>query len=78
MFTCREASEHMTDEREGALSGWERLTYRVHMTICPYCRTCRRQLDAVVALARQIPGDEAPEAVVDAAVAAFRARQTKT
>ena len=77
MFTCRDATEHMTDEREGALSGWVRAWYRLHMTMCPYCRACRRQLDEAVVLAREIPPGEAPEKVVDAAVAAFRAHRPK-
>lgn len=74
MFTCRDASEHMTDEREGALSGWRRIRYRVHTTICPHCRACRSQFEATVALAGKIPSEEPPERVVDAAVEAFRSR----
>jgi hypothetical protein len=77
MFTCRDATEHMTDEREGALSGWRAVQYRLHMTICPYCRACRRQLDQAVSLAREIVADPAPEKVIDAALAAFRLRRPK-
>lgn len=51
MFACRDATDRMTDEREGSLSGALRFKYRLHLLICPYCRTCRRQLDEVVALA---------------------------
>jgi anti-sigma factor ChrR (cupin superfamily) len=74
MFTCRDANEHMTDEREGALSGLRRLRYHVHVTICPHCRACRRQFAETVALAREIPPEDAPEGVVDGALAAFRRR----
>jgi anti-sigma factor ChrR (cupin superfamily) len=74
MFTCRDASEHMTDEGEGALTGARRFWYRVHVTICPYCRTCRRQFEATVRLTRDIPAEGAPDRVVDAALEAFRAR----
>jgi hypothetical protein len=73
MFACKDATEHMTDEREGALSGWLRARYRLHLTLCPYCRAFRRQLDTTVALARTIPRDEVPENVMNAALAAFRA-----
>jgi hypothetical protein len=77
MFACRDATEHMTDEREGALSGWLRVKYRIHMTICPYCRACRRQLDAAVSLAAEIPPADVPEKMMDAALAAFRERSAK-
>ena len=74
MFACRDATEHMTDESEGALSGWVRVKYRFHLTLCPYCRAFRRQLDTTVSLTRQIPRDEVPENVMNAALAAFRER----
>jgi hypothetical protein len=78
MFTCRDASEHMTDEREGALSGLRGARYRLHMLICPNCRRCRRQLDEAVALAREIPPAEVSDKVMDSALAAFRGRGPKT
>ena len=74
MFTCRDATEHMTDEREGARVGF---WYRFHMSICPYCRACRRQLDAAVSLVREIPVESVPDHVEQAAVAAFRGRKAK-
>jgi hypothetical protein len=77
MFTCRDASEHMTDEREGALSGLRGARYRMHMAICPNCRRCRRQLDEAVALAREIPADDVSEGVMENALAAFRERGKK-
>ena len=74
MFLCRDATEHMTDEREGALSGWVGFWYRFHMTICPHCRACRRQLDQAVALSKEIPPEAVSDKVMDAALAAFRER----
>jgi len=74
MFTCRDATDLMTDEREGALSGGLGFWYRVHMTICPYCRACRRQLDQAVSLSKEIPPEVVSDKVMDAALAAFRER----
>ena len=74
MFICRDAAEHMTDEREGALSGWLGFWYRFHMSICPYCRTCRKQLDEAVSLAKEIPPTDVSDKVMDAALSAFRGR----
>jgi hypothetical protein len=72
MFTCRDAAEHMTDEREGALTGGLGFWYRLHMTICPFCRACRRQLDEAISLAKELPPEPVPDKVMDAALEAFR------
>jgi hypothetical protein len=74
MFLCRDTCEHMTDEREGALSGWVGFWYRFHLSLCPHCRACRRQLDQTVALSREIPPADVSDEVMDAALAAFRER----
>ncbi|MGD0528636.1 MAG: hypothetical protein ABSE49_26105 [Polyangiaceae bacterium] len=74
MFLCRDSYEHMTDEREGALSGWVAFWYRFHMATCPHCRACRRQLDQTVALSREIPPEDVSDKVLDAALTAFRER----
>jgi hypothetical protein len=76
MFACRDAIELMTEEREGTLRGSQGLWYRLHMRICPYCRTCRRQMDEVVALAKETRRG-APASEVEASVlAALRARSS--
>ena len=77
MFSCRDATNLMTDEGEGALSGGGRFRYRVHMTICAHCRAFRRQLRATIALMKSIPrDDDAPgRDLEDRVVEAFRARQ---
>ncbi len=80
MYLCRDAVEQMVDAEEGALSGWARVRYAFHVTICPHCRTCRRQLrDTVHVLGtlRATPADPVPPEVEDAALAAFRERNSK-
>jgi len=72
MFACRDATELMTEEGEGALSGWVRLRYRFHMAICPHCKACRHQMDQALSIAKEIPAEPVPETVEDRAVAAFR------
>jgi hypothetical protein len=76
MFSCRDAIDLMTDERDGALRGKQRWLYGLHVLICPYCRTCRRQLGDVVALAtetRREPDTTEPETKVLEALRARRA-----
>jgi hypothetical protein len=77
MLTCRETTELMTDEREGAIPDAKRFGYRFHMLICPYCRACRRQLDAVVALAQGTRRESCPAELESSVSAALRARAAK-
>jgi anti-sigma factor RsiW len=76
MFACRDAHELMTEEQEGALSGWVRARYRFHVAICPHCKAYRRQMDATIDLAKEIPAEPVPETTEERALAAFRARGT--
>jgi hypothetical protein len=75
MFSCRDAMQMLTDERDGALSGSRGAWYRFHMFICPYCKECRRQLARSIALTKDLPKEAVPREVEDAAMAAFRARK---
>jgi hypothetical protein len=75
MFACRDATDLMTDEREGALRGKERWLYGLHVLICPYCRTCRRQLDEVVALAKETRAASDTTDVEASVVDALRGRR---
>ncbi|HEY8039364.1 MAG TPA: zf-HC2 domain-containing protein [Polyangiaceae bacterium] len=76
MFSCRDATHLMTEEREGTLSGVTKARYRLHMLLCPHCKVYRRQLDQAVELLKEIPRDEAPvpPEVEDRLVEAFRKR----
>jgi hypothetical protein len=80
MFSCRDACNMVTDESEGALEGGRGFLYRLHMTICPYCKRFRRQLRETIAVAKEIPreGVEEPPAEVEERLAeAFRGRARK-
>jgi hypothetical protein len=48
-MSCLQTVEAMTDASEGALTGWKKVRYRVHITICPFCRAHRRQVEATIA-----------------------------
>jgi predicted anti-sigma-YlaC factor YlaD len=75
MFSCRDATELMTDEGEGALRGGRRALFRLHMFICGHCRAFRRQVGDAVTLAKEIPTDELPPDAEHRLVEAFRARR---
>lgn len=74
MYLCRDAMRNMTEADEGALPGWTRFWHRFHMSICPQCRACHRQVTETRALAREIPPDPVPRSIEDEAMRAFRAR----
>jgi hypothetical protein len=78
MFSCRDATSLMTDEREGHLSGGARFKYRVHMLICGHCRAFRRQLEETIGIVKDLPRPELPRETEDELAAAFRARATRS
>jgi len=75
MLSCREATELMTDDREGKLAESCRVSFRFHMFLCVHCRRYRRQLEMAIAAAKQTEREEVPPAVEEKLVAAFRARR---
>ena len=75
MFSCRDATNLITEETEGALSGGGRFKYRFHMSICPHCKAFRRQLGDAIALVKEIPPEPVPREIEDRLVEAFRDRR---
>lgn len=57
MPTCREVTELVTDYVEGRLGPWDRLRFRLHVSMCRHCREYVRQMRTVTRLA----GTQAPE-----------------
>jgi hypothetical protein len=76
MFACRDAMDLLTEERDGALTGWSRVKYRTHMLICAHCRACKRQLEEAIAIAKEIPKDDPPPNIEASALDAFRKRRS--
>jgi hypothetical protein len=74
MISCRQATASMTEDREGTLVGSRRTWFRAHMLICVHCRRYRRQLEATIAAAKELPREVVPAEVEDRLVAAFRAK----
>ena len=72
---CRDAPDAMTDADEGALTGWPRVTYRMHMAICPFCQAHQPQLDTTVAALRALPKEPPSDDARERALAAFRNRK---
>ncbi len=75
MMMCRQAVEAMTDAQEGALSGWRRLTYRLHLAICPACRAHRSQIETTVGVLHGAPRPDPSEDARRRALEAFQNRK---
>jgi hypothetical protein len=77
MFSCRDATHMMTEEREGALEGWPGVWYRIHIRTCPYCRRCKRQFEEAILLSKEIAPPTISPDLEEKALAAFRNRGTR-
>lgn len=66
IYCCRDAMGLLTEDKEGALSGIEKATFAVHLTICPHCKSYRAQLDTTVEVLHAIPRESPKPADVDA------------
>jgi predicted anti-sigma-YlaC factor YlaD len=64
-MTCRQATCLLTDVREGKLSGWTRLRYRLHLTMCPACRAYVRGFDQMLVALSALPREAPPAALCD-------------
>lgn len=60
MLTCREMTELVTAYAEGQLRLAERLRFRMHIALCPNCRTYVRQLKATARALGKLPEPEIP------------------
>ncbi len=72
---CRDAIDLTTEEREGALTGWKRVSYRFHLAICPFCRAHEKQEEATIATLSALPKEPVSDDSREKALAAFRNRK---
>jgi len=47
-MNCRRVAHDWTELKEGDLPFWRRTFLRMHLAICPACKTYVRQMDATV------------------------------
>jgi hypothetical protein len=79
-MNCRDTTEHYTDYLEGKLGEvplQKRIRVRLHLLICPYCKTFAEQMDSTVRAAAEIeapPNEELDQRVISA----FREKRAKT
>ena len=78
MMTCREATCLLTEEREGQLSAWTRLRYRMHLGICPRCRAYARGYDQVLEALASLPREPPPAHLHDALVERVRRKSVSS
>jgi hypothetical protein len=69
---CRDVVEATTDASEDALEGWKRISYRLHLSICPACRAHHTQMETTVAALRALPREEPSNEGLEKAMSAFK------
>lgn len=57
MMTCQQLTELVTDYLEGRMPFMERLSFRLHVAVCPPCQTYLEQLEQTVELLGKLPDD---------------------
>ena len=60
MLTCKQITELVTAYAEGQLGLGDRLRFRLHIGLCPNCRTYVRQLRATARALGRLPAPEIP------------------
>ena len=74
LMTCREATCLLTEQREGQLSAWARMRFRLHLGLCGRCRAYVRGFDQVLEALTTLPREPPPEPLCDALVERLRQR----
>lgn len=63
MMSCREATRLASDALERKLTRRERAGLAMHLAVCAWCRTYRRQVHALDSLFRQKPPEHTAPAM---------------
>ncbi len=74
MILCRTATELLTDDMEGRLTGVRKAQYRFHMLLCNRCRAHRRQMQTTIETLQKMPRESVSEESKSHALEAFRKR----
>jgi anti-sigma factor RsiW len=72
MLTCRELTELITDYLEGRLPLSRRLSFRLHVMMCRYCREYLRQMRITVRTMGAMPAEPIPPEVCEQLLKSFR------
>jgi predicted anti-sigma-YlaC factor YlaD len=59
-LSCREVTELVTDNLEGALTPATRVSFEEHMSSCEGCRIFAEQIEHTVAVLRMLPHEAGP------------------
>lgn len=60
MLTCKQIAELVTAYVEGQLRFTDRLRFRLHISMCPNCKTYVRQLQVTARALGKLPEPEIP------------------
>ena len=63
MISCKDITELITDYLEGTMSFVDRLSFTMHIAMCPPCKRYVEQMKLTVATTGEIPSEPLPEHV---------------
>jgi len=72
MHTCRDLTEEVTEYLEHRMGWWQRMMFKLHVTLCPPCRVYLAQVDATIAALGKLPPELPPQRVADELRAKFQ------
>ncbi len=77
MLTCNELTDFLDDYLEDNLSSWSRMSFELHLALCPPCRHYLESYRQTIQVARRtlapvssMPTEPVPEALIQAILAA--------
>jgi anti-sigma factor RsiW len=72
MLTCQQLTELVTDYVEGKLPLVQRLSFYMHVSMCPHCRAYIRQMKMTKRAVGALPKEPLPDDLRDALMQRFR------
>jgi len=72
MLSCQELTELVTDYLEGRLKLGDRISFRMHVAMCPSCREYLHQMELTVNTVGELCDAEIPSDVKDELMSAFQ------
>lgn len=74
MLTCTDVTEIVTDYLEGRMPFWRRMSFLLHVAMCPPCRRYLRQMRLTIRTLGALPDQPMPDDVRDELLRHLRGR----
>jgi anti-sigma factor RsiW len=72
MISCKDITELITDYVEGVMPFTDRMSFRMHIAMCPPCKRYVEQMKLTVETTGQLPSEPLPEHVESELMTIFK------